>query len=154
MWFLILSKIFSFLSNVLRPMANVWLTPLCRCYVWPVAVLAPVPLDPGRGGLQTAGLDIRNVRKYIQIIRKNISNIPLCSRTFYSSVLTIFCFSWERYLAICHPIYLYTMAGTARTTRWEVDISTIYMIHLFWILERFEEVLETAIEWTRITNCV
>ena len=44
-------------------MATVWLTPFCRCYVWPVAVLAPVPLDPGRGGVQTAGLDIRNVRK-------------------------------------------------------------------------------------------
>ena len=29
----------------------------------PVAVLAPVPLDPGRGGVQTAGLDIRNVSK-------------------------------------------------------------------------------------------
>ena len=42
-------------------------------------------------------------------------------RTFYVSVLTIFCFSWERYLAICHPIYLYTMAGTARTTRWVSD---------------------------------
>ena len=43
---------------------------------------------------------------------------PLFCRTFYVSVLTIFCFSWERYLAICHPLYLYTMAGTARTTRW------------------------------------
>ena len=51
------------------------------------------------------------------IISENYSN--LCHvRTFYVSVLTIFCFSWERYLAICHPIYLYTMAGTARTTRW------------------------------------
>ena len=24
---------------------------LCRCDIWPVAVLAPVPLDPGRGGV-------------------------------------------------------------------------------------------------------
>ena len=36
---------------------------MCRCDIRPVAVLAPVPLDPGRGGVQTAGLDIRNVSK-------------------------------------------------------------------------------------------
>ena len=36
---------------------------MCRCDIRPVPVLAPVPLDPGRGGLQTAGLDIRNVSK-------------------------------------------------------------------------------------------
>ena len=47
-----------------------------------------------------------------------VLSLLICVRTFYVSVLTIFCFSWERYLAICHPIYLYTMAGTARTTRW------------------------------------
>merc|ERR1719419_2209062 len=49
----------------------------------------------------------------------------LSEMTFYISVLTIFCFSWERYLAICHPLYLYTMAGTARTTR---------LIILIWIV--------------------
>ena len=38
-------------------------------------------------------------------------------RTSYCSVLTILSFSCERYLAICHPLYSYTMAGTKRTTR-------------------------------------
>ena len=41
----------------------------------------------------------------------------LMIRTSYCSVLTILSFSFERYLAICHPLYLYTMSGTKRTTR-------------------------------------
>ena len=39
------------------------------------------------------------------------------SRTSYCSVLTILAFSCERYLAICHPIYSYTMAGLKRTCK-------------------------------------
>ena len=39
-------------------------------------------------------------------------------RTSYCSVLTILSFSCERYLAICHPLYSYTMAGTKRTIRY------------------------------------
>ena len=35
----------------------------------------------------------------------------------YCSVLTIMAFSCERYLAICHPIYAYTMAGIKRTCK-------------------------------------
>jgi len=35
----------------------------------------------------------------------------------YCSVLTILAFSCERYLAICHPIYAYTMAGIKRTCK-------------------------------------
>merc|ERR1719220_1482160 len=38
-------------------------------------------------------------------------------RTSYCSVLTILAFSFERYLAICHPLYSYTMAGLKRTAR-------------------------------------
>eukprot|EP00090_Calanus_glacialis_P021828 TRINITY_DN33669_c0_g1_i1.p1 TRINITY_DN33669_c0_g1~~TRINITY_DN33669_c0_g1_i1.p1 ORF type:complete len:422 (+),score=119.18 TRINITY_DN33669_c0_g1_i1:180-1268(+) len=41
----------------------------------------------------------------------------LSEMTSYCSVLTILSFSFERYLAICHPLYLYTMSGTKRTTR-------------------------------------
>ena len=39
------------------------------------------------------------------------------SRTSYCSVLTILAFSCERYIAICHPLYSYTMAGLKRTAR-------------------------------------
>ncbi|XP_047027969.1 neuropeptides capa receptor-like [Helicoverpa zea] len=35
----------------------------------------------------------------------------------YVSVLTISAFSLERYLAICHPLHLYTMAGLTRASR-------------------------------------
>ncbi|XP_013171387.1 PREDICTED: neuropeptides capa receptor-like [Papilio xuthus] len=35
----------------------------------------------------------------------------------YVSVLTISAFSLERYLAICHPLYLYAMAGLTRASR-------------------------------------
>ena len=35
----------------------------------------------------------------------------------YVSVLTILAFSCERFLAICRPLYSYTMAGLARTCR-------------------------------------
>jgi len=45
--------------------------------------------------------------------------------TSYCSVLTILSFSFERYLAICHPLYLYTMSGTKRTTR---------LILLLWLI--------------------
>ncbi|CAH2055737.1 unnamed protein product, partial [Iphiclides podalirius] len=35
----------------------------------------------------------------------------------YVSVMTISAFSLERYLAICHPLYLYAMAGLTRASR-------------------------------------
>lgn len=38
-------------------------------------------------------------------------------RASYVSVLTIVAFSTERYLAICYPLYLYTMSGFQRAIR-------------------------------------
>lgn len=39
------------------------------------------------------------------------------TRSTYVSVLTIVAFSMERFLAICHPLHLYTMSGLQRAVR-------------------------------------
>jgi neuromedin U receptor 1 len=49
-------------------------------------------------------------------------------RATYVSVLTISAFSLERYLAICHPLHLYAMAGLTRASRiililWVISIA-------------------------------
>ena len=46
-------------------------------------------------------------------------------RTSYASVLTILAFSMERYLAICHPMYQYAMAGFNRVVKIIVLVWTI-----------------------------
>ncbi|XP_065584588.1 neuropeptides capa receptor-like isoform X2 [Artemia franciscana] len=48
--------------------------------------------------------------------------------TNYASILTIVAFSLERYLAICHPLYAYTMAGLKRAIR---IIALIWLISFF-----------------------
>ena len=42
---------------------------------------------------------------------------PYSLRSTYVSVLTIVAFSMERFLAICHPLHLYTMSGLQRAVR-------------------------------------
>ena len=85
-----------------------------RSHLRPECVLAPVPLAAGGVGLQDQGRGVRNVRfRNLSVFKMKI----LMTRTSYCSVLTILSFSFERYLAICHPLYLYTMSGTKRTTR-------------------------------------
>lgn len=41
----------------------------------------------------------------------------LVHRSTYVSVLTIVAFTMERFLAICHPLHLYTMSGFKRALR-------------------------------------
>ena len=43
--------------------------------------------------------------------------LTMLCRTGYASVLTILAFSLERYLAICHPLYHYTMAPLSRAVK-------------------------------------
>ena len=53
------------------------------------------------------------------------SNTILYYRTSYASVLTILAFSMERYLAICHPLYQYAMAGFTRAVKIIIMVWTI-----------------------------
>lgn len=46
----------------------------------------------------------------------------------YVSVLTIVAFSMERYLAICHPLRVYSMSGLKRSTRFILAAWSIAMI--------------------------
>lgn len=51
-------------------------------------------------------------------VRKNIFLLFFyIFRASYVSVLTIVAFSTERYLAICYPLYLYTMSGLQRAVK-------------------------------------
>ena len=45
--------------------------------------------------------------------------------TSYASVLTILAFSMERYLAICHPLYQYAMAGFKRAVKIIILVWTV-----------------------------
>ncbi|KAL0879808.1 hypothetical protein ABMA27_003517 [Loxostege sticticalis] len=47
----------------------------------------------------------------------SINDFYIFNRASYVSVLTIVAFSLERYLAICHPLHLYAMAGLRRALR-------------------------------------
>ncbi|XP_047351516.1 uncharacterized protein LOC124949830 [Vespa velutina] len=46
----------------------------------------------------------------------------------YASVLTIVAFSLERYLAICHPLHLYTMSGLKRPVRFILGVWLVALI--------------------------
>lgn len=57
------------------------------------------------------------------VLRPAINRSPkpspnwIVCRSTYVSVLTIVAFSMERFLAICHPLHLYTMSGLQRAVR-------------------------------------
>ena len=61
----------------------------------------------------------------------------------YTSVLTILAFSCERYLAICRPIYSYTMAGFKRTCK------IIFMICIVSALASIPFAIFTKINYVR-----
>ncbi|XP_053691574.1 neuropeptides capa receptor [Sabethes cyaneus] len=52
----------------------------------------------------------------------------LSEASTYVSVLTIVAFSMERFLAICHPLHLYTMSGLQRPVR---IIAGLWIVSLF-----------------------
>ena len=66
-------------------------------------------------------LDINHVTIYKEPNMNNntssLISLFICSRASYVSVLTIVAFSLERYLAICHLLHLYAMAGLRRALR-------------------------------------
>ena len=70
--------------------------------------------------MQGQGLDIRDVSS-----STSPHLLQSISRTSYASVLTILAFSMERYLAICHPMYQYAMAGFNRVVKIIVLVWTI-----------------------------
>ena len=51
--------------------------------------------------------------------------------TGYASVLTILAFSMERYLAICHPLYQYAMAGFSRAVK-VVAVAVVVVVVWWW----------------------
>lgn len=98
-------------------------------------VLVSVSLRFGFAVLQNASIDIRSVSIFLILktldyhkkmyILFSIVHEPFSST--YVSVLTIIAFSVERYLAVCHPLHLYTMSGFRRASRiifmlWVVSI--------------------------------
>lgn len=52
----------------------------------------------------------------------------LLNRSSYVSVLTIVAFSMERYLAICHPLRVYTISGLKRPIRFILAAWSIALV--------------------------
>lgn len=115
---------------------------LARSHIWPVCLLAPVPISLGRTCLPAESLPLRNVSSdtalHLTSDRTGFkkpeamiytSSLWLLDRTGlfslfsnvfrsqYCSVLTILAFSCERYMAICQPLYSYTISGVRRTMK-------------------------------------
>lgn len=96
-------------------------------------VLASIPLPLWTGVLQNTSVNLRSVRipkssrscfdRHAIHYFANLPIIPpscpsmIYGRSTYVSVLTIVAFTMERFLAICHPLHLYTMSGFKRAIR-------------------------------------
>ena len=103
--------------QVIRDLSTPSLTSLfdlARSHIWSFCLLAPVPISLGRSRLPTASLPVWNVSS--QRGCSDVEPSPI-SRSQYCSVLTILAFSCERYVAICQPLYSYTISGVRRTIK-------------------------------------
>lgn len=82
-----------------------------------ISVLASVSIFVWPAILQAASIRIGSVSRIFTsriIIFKKMVSYCRCS---YVSVFTIVAFSMERFLAICHPLHVYTMSGFERASK-------------------------------------
>lgn len=107
-----------------------------RSSQWVECILAAISMGSGCGTLQDTGIrvgDVRNICSPFYNIVRDLWHVFLnpndsSLRSSYVSVLTIVAFSMERYLAICHPLRVYSMSGLKRPTRFILAAWSIAMV--------------------------